>query len=113
MKASDNTQKNKDQRWTHQNNQEKVNLDKKEEENKLGKVKYITTKFEREQIKAFRHYFTLSQEIERCQKQAQIKSAYIKQFNQLIIKVAEEDKDTITRNWPTDAFLKGIKLIEN
>ena len=111
-KASDNTQKNKEQCRTHQNNQEKSNLDKKEEENKLEKVKYITTKYEGEQVKAFRHYFKLSQEIERCQKQTQIKSAYINQRNQLIIKLAEEDKYTITRNWPADAFLKGIKLIE-
>ena len=112
-RVSVNTQKNKEHCWTHQTNQEKVNLDNKEEENKTGKAKFITAKFEGEQIKAFRNYFKLSQEIERCQKQAQIKSAYINQMNQLIIKVAEEDKDTMTRNWPTDAFLKGIKPIEN
>lgn len=86
--------------------------EQKEEKNGEEKEKYITIKFEGENLKAFKHYFKLSQEIERCQKQTHIKSAYINQHYQLIIKVTKENKETITKNWPSDAFNTGIKIIE-
>jgi len=75
--------------------------------------KFTTIKFEGESVHTFKHYFKLSQEIERCQKQTQIKSAYINHLNQLVIKTTEEYKNEITNNWPQNAFLAGIQPIIN
>jgi hypothetical protein len=75
--------------------------------------KFTSIKFEGDSLRTFKHYFKLSQEIERCQKQTQIKSAYVNHLNQLVIKTTEEYKEQITNDWPSNAFLTGIRPITN
>ena len=75
--------------------------------------KFTSIKFEGDELHTFKHNFKLSQEIERCQKHTQIKSAYVNNLNQLVIKTTEEYKDQITNNWPSNAFLTGIRPITN
>ena len=60
--------------------------------------KFTSIKFEGDELHTFKHNFKLSQEIERCQKHTQIKSAYVNNLNQLVIKTTEEYKDQIIVN---------------
>jgi hypothetical protein len=76
-------------------------------------VKIITVKFEGNNIKDFRNYFKLNKEIDICKQSNAIKSAYINQRNQLIIKTTENYLKKIQTEWPPKAFQSGIKLVEN
>ena len=60
----------------------------------------------------FLNYFALSNEIQKHKKNLSIKTAFIDQDSQLIIKTecASTDKK-IKENWPPQAFVSGIDLI--
>ena len=73
----------------------------------------ITIKFEGKNIKDYRNYLKLHQEIDKCNQAPAIKSAYINNYNQLIIKTTEIHLHKITNKWPSTAFTSGIKKMES
>jgi hypothetical protein len=93
----------------HHNEQpsELVPPNKKELNNK---VKLLIDKYTGDGIKDYKNYFKLNSEIIRCKGNVKIISAYINNFNELVIKVKETTiYDEISKPWPLDAFGKGIQ----
>ncbi|CAF0903066.1 unnamed protein product [Brachionus calyciflorus] len=61
-----------------------------------------------------RSYVKLQNEIKRCKPNAKILNAYVNSKNQLVIRTnCEESSDYLKADWTSNAFIHGIKKIEN
>jgi hypothetical protein len=58
----------------------------------------------------YRNYLKLQKELKSCKPELKILNAYINLKNELIIKVNLEDKEKLINNWPSKAFINGIKF---
>ncbi|RNA05795.1 hypothetical protein BpHYR1_046190 [Brachionus plicatilis] len=76
------------------------------------KEQFTLLKFSGENIINFKRYNILDNELKKHPKYSLIKSAYVNQNKELVIRCLKVDAEMLTTDWPNDAFKSGIQNIK-